>query len=159
MTTRTATHATFVIERSFKAPPARVFAAFSDEAQKGTWFVGPPEWVLTDREFDFSEGGREAHRVGPPGGDVHSFDARYIDIVPDERIVFSYQMHINQRRISVSLTTIELAPDGAGTKLTFTEQGVFLDGYDDVGRREEGTALLLNQLDAFVHGTEAGSRA
>jgi uncharacterized protein YndB with AHSA1/START domain len=64
---------------------------------------------------------------------VHSFNARYQDIVPNERIIYSYDMNLDEKRISVSLATIEFEPAGSGTKLTITEQGAFLDGYDDAG--------------------------
>jgi len=43
--------------------------------------------------------------------------------VPGERIIFSYDMRLNERRISVSLTTVEIRPVGARTRLVFTEQG------------------------------------
>ncbi|MBV8652023.1 MAG: SRPBCC domain-containing protein, partial [Alphaproteobacteria bacterium] len=72
------------------------------------------------------------------------------DIVPDERIIYSYDMHLDDKRISVSLATIELKPAGAGTRLVFTEQGVFLDGYDDAGSRERGTQGLLDKLGAWL---------
>jgi uncharacterized protein YndB with AHSA1/START domain len=59
-------------------------------------------------------------------------------------------MHIADKRISVSLATVELTPKDGGTRLTFTEQGAFLDGYDDAGSRERGTGLLLDQLGAAL---------
>ncbi len=59
MPARSARHATFVIEQSFDAPPARVFKAFSDPAEKARWFEGPPDWIEAKQEFDFRGGGRE----------------------------------------------------------------------------------------------------
>jgi len=56
---------------------------------------------------------------------VHSFDAYYRDIVPNERIIYSYDMHFDDRRISISLATIEFKPSGSGTLLKITEQGRF----------------------------------
>jgi hypothetical protein len=50
----------------------------------------------------------------------------------------------------VSLATIELKPGGKGTKLIFTEQGAFLDGYDNAGSQERGTRGLLGALDASL---------
>src|SRR4051812_37763446 len=143
MTERSVTHATFVIERTYDFPPSRVFAAFADPAVKARWFAGPPEGGPDGQEMDFPFGGREISRGGPPGGPVHAFEARYYDIVPDQRIIFGYDMHLNETRISVSLATVELEPAGTGTKLTFTEQGAFLDGFDDAGGREHGTRELL----------------
>ena len=81
---------------------------------------------------------------------VTTFDAHYHDIVPDERIVYSYTMHVNGNKISVSLATIEFQKAGAGTLLVLTEQGAFLDGYDDAGSREHGTGYLLDALGASL---------
>ncbi len=150
MTQRSVTHATFCIERTFDAAPPRVFAAFATLEAKSQWFTGAPGWISVDREFDFRIGGREVSKVGPPGGPLHIFEARYWDIVPDERVVFSYDMHIGEARISVSLTTIELKSAGAGTRLTFTEQGAFLDGFDDPKQREDGTRQLLDALETSL---------
>src|SRR4051794_32800803 len=150
MTERSVTHTTFVIERTYAASPARVFAAFADHAIKRQWFAGPPEWGPDEGEMDFRVGGRETSRGGPPGGPVHAFDARYQDIIPNQRIIFSYDMHLNETRISVSLATVALEPAGSGTKLTFTEQGAFLDAFDDPGGRERGTEMLLDALGAAL---------
>lgn len=152
MTQRNVTHATFVIERTFDAAPSRVFNAFADPKEKAKWFGGPPGWDEQEVSMDFRVGGREVNNGGPKGGPVSSFEARYQDIVPNERIVFSYDMHLDDKRISVSLTTIELTPQGSGTHLKFTEQDAFLDGYDDVGSREHGTREhgTRELLDALV---------
>ncbi len=50
----------------------------------------------------------------------------------------------------LSLATVEMKAKGAGTLLVVTEQGAFLDGYDDVGRREHGTGFLLDRLGASL---------
>lgn len=88
---------------------------------------------------------------------MHAFDGCFHDIVPDARIVYSYGMHLGERRISVSLTTIEFRPEGGGTRLVFTEQGVFLDGYDDVAGREEGTRIGLENLDRWLSPQRAAA--
>jgi uncharacterized protein YndB with AHSA1/START domain len=147
MTARSVQHATFVIERVYPASPARVFAAFAEPAAKARWFAGPPDKCKElEREMDFSVGGRERLKARWDSGVVSYFDCRYQDIVPNERIVYAYNMHLDDRRISVSLATVELKPAGNGTKLLFTEQAAFLDGYDDSGSRERGTGSLLDRL-------------
>ena len=143
---RSVTHATFVVERVYDAPPAMVFAAFADQEAKASWFHGPEEWGRDEINLDFRVGGRETSRGGPKGGPVHAYDGLYYDIVENERIVLAYEMHLDGRRISVSLATIELRPSGKGTRLTFTEQGAFLDGFDNVADREHGTGEILDQL-------------
>jgi uncharacterized protein YndB with AHSA1/START domain len=144
---RNVIHATFAIERRYAASPARVFGAFSDPKAKAHWF-GSSEQRLpgSSHEFDFRVGGRERFSAGSSGGPLYSFDAQYRDIVPDQRIVYSYDMLADGTRISVSLATVELQPDGSGTRLLFTEQGAFLDGFDKPAQREEGTRALLDAL-------------
>jgi uncharacterized protein YndB with AHSA1/START domain len=150
MTKRSTTHATFVIEREYAHPPAKVFAAFADAQSKAKWFGGPEDWEQSDHTLDFRVGGKESVSGGPPGGPVHAYNAEYWDIVENERIVSAYEMHLDQARISVSLATMEFKPNGSGTTCVLTEQGVFLDGYDDAGERERGTRELLSQLEAFL---------
>jgi uncharacterized protein YndB with AHSA1/START domain len=155
MTERSVTHTTFVVERTYDASPARVFAAWANPAAKARWFAGPDEWETAAFELDFRVGGREISRGGPKGGPVHTFEGRYYDIVPDERIVYTYDMHLDETRISVSLATVEFKPTGAGTRLIFTEQGAFLDGYDMPAQREQGTADLLDALGAELRRESA----
>jgi len=77
--------------------------------------------------------------------------ALYLDIVPLRRIVYAYNMHVDEKKISVSLATVELEPaqigKKAGTRMRVTEQGAFLDGYDDAGSRERGTGRLMDALE------------
>jgi uncharacterized protein YndB with AHSA1/START domain len=150
MTERFITHASFTIEREFAASPARVFAAWSRPEAKAAWFAGPEEFAGGTREFDFRVGGRETNGGGPEGGPFFFFDARYQDIVPNERIVYTYDMLMDDTRISVSLATVELRPSGSGTRLVYTELGAFLDGHDDPKAREHGTNELLDALGAHL---------
>ena len=150
MTKRSVKHDTFVIERSYSAAPARVFFALSNKEAKSKWFVGPDEWGQERYEMDFRVGGREINSGGPKGGPVHTFQAFYQDIVPDQRIVYSYDMHLDHKRISVSLATIELKPEGTGTKLILTEQGAYLDDFDEPSMRRQGTEDLLDALGASL---------
>jgi uncharacterized protein YndB with AHSA1/START domain len=146
MTARSVVHDTFTLERRFDATPARVFAAFADPAAKALWFVGPPGWEQKEATFDFREGGRETNVGGPVGGPTHSFVATYTDVVDNERIVYTYEMALDGQRISVSVATVELRPEGAGTRLVLTEQGAYLDGLDGPKMRLEGTEQLLDAL-------------
>jgi len=150
--TRSVVRASFTITRNWKHAPARVFGAFANEQAKRKWFGGGGNWELHERSFDFREGGREMLKGRHEDGTVHVFDCVYRDIVAPAsgqagRIIYSYVMHLDGRKISVSQATIEIMPDGAGTKLVLTEYGDFLDGYDDAGSREHGTNFLMDRLD------------
>jgi uncharacterized protein YndB with AHSA1/START domain len=152
MAKRSVVHDTFVIERSYPAAPSRVFFALSDPQAKAKWFAGPEEWGPEKHEMDFRVGGRETSTGGPKDGPQHRFEAVYQDIVPDERIIYSYDMHLDDKRISVSLATMELKPEGTGTKLVLTEQGAYLDDIDDPSQRRRGTEDLLDALGASLTG-------
>jgi hypothetical protein len=55
-------------------------------------------------------------------------------------------MFVGERKLSVSLATIELQVHGKGTRLIMTEQGAYLDGVEDGSEREAGTKGLLEKL-------------
>jgi uncharacterized protein YndB with AHSA1/START domain len=145
-----AQHATFTIERSFDALPSRVFHAWTDQAAKARWFSAPVDWKDAIREQDFRVGGHDPLKGAWPDGHITDFNSEYRDIVPNERIVYVYDMHVDGAKISVSLATLEFKPVGQGTKLIVTEQGAFLDGYNDAGSRERGTRAMIEALEASL---------
>jgi uncharacterized protein YndB with AHSA1/START domain len=152
MTERSVNHATFVIERTYPAHPAKVFAAWTDAAAKEVW-MDDPDFASdgsSNAEMDFRVGGHERFGGLTPEGPSYSYDAMYYDIVPDHRIVYSYEMYLSGERMSVSIATVEIVPEGSGTKLTYTEQGAFLDGIDKPEAREEGTAWMLDNLGKYL---------
>jgi len=135
----------FTIERVFDTPVEKVWAAFADMTEKQKWFHGPdgPE---DEHTMDFQVGGREYSKGTFHNGVVSEFDALYYDIVPNERIVYTYEMHLDGKRISVSLTTMEFAGEDGKTKFVMHEDGAFLDDFDKPELREQGTRELLDAL-------------
>lgn len=147
MTERSVTHTTFTIERSYPAEPSRVFAAFADPEAKARWTGSPQVQETGDpKEFDFRVGGRERFGCKVPDGPTYRYDALYYDIVPGQRIVYCYEMYAGDARISVSVATVELVKDAAGTTLTYAEQGAFLDGLDQAEGRKQGTEEQFDGL-------------
>jgi uncharacterized protein YndB with AHSA1/START domain len=153
---RSTQHATFVLERTYDTSPARVFSAWSDPAAKARWFGGGDD-EAGEYELEFRVGGRELNRGVAPDGQVYTYEARYQDIVRDERIVYTYDMHLDETRISVSLATVEFKAEGTGTRLVYTEQGAFLDGEDKPEYREQGTGGLLDALGAELQRQPANA--
>lgn len=148
---RSAVHDTFTFDRHYDFAPERVYKAFADPTAKAQWFSGPPESKQEDVSFDFREGGKETVTTIIGDGSRIGFIATYTDIVPKERIVYTYEMTMNGQRISVSIATIELrAATGGGTDLVLTEQGVYLDGLDQPQYRRQGTEQLLAALEGFL---------
>jgi uncharacterized protein YndB with AHSA1/START domain len=100
--------------------------------------------------MDVRLGGTERLRGRWEGGVVSTFEATYHDVIPNERLVYSYVMHLNDKKISVSLATLQLRAERGKTTLKVSEQGAFLDGYHDGGSREQGTGHLLDALGASL---------
>jgi uncharacterized protein YndB with AHSA1/START domain len=161
MTAHSVIHDTFTITRSYPAAPSRVFAAFASAEAKNIWGdtgdLEPADGEAGLAGFDFRTGGRE--RFGfKMGGSTYRYDARYYDIVPDQRIIYAYEMYAGDARISVSVTTIEFTMSGDGTALTYTEQGTYLDGMDGPqapSLRMEGTTEMLDNLTGYLASSPA----
>jgi uncharacterized protein YndB with AHSA1/START domain len=152
MTVRTVAHDTFVVERIYDIPIARVFEAWADPILKARWFAGSADALGVDYELDFRVGGVEMNRGGPPGGPVYRYQSEFREIVPEQRIVYTYEMYADDVLISVSVATVQFRSQAASTHLVITEQGAFLDGRDTVAQRQEGTQSLLDSLAATLHG-------
>lgn len=147
---RSEIHATFVIERSYPVPVSAVWHALSDNDARDQWFGGGAEFDVHEKSHDFRVGGHGVEDGQWLDGPTSRFVSTYSDIVDQERMVFTYDMWVDDRHISTSLTTIAVEPDSDGTRLTYTEQGVHLDGLDTVEGREEGTRGLLDNLGTFL---------
>ncbi|MDB5507173.1 MAG: hypothetical protein JWR75_1811 [Devosia sp.] len=151
MTERSIAHGSFTIERTYPVKPEKVWLAWSELEQKQKWF-GSPAVGNAKHTLDFQVGGKEHSEGSFPDGTLYTFDVIYQDIIDGQRIVYSYDMTINGHRISVSLATIEIAARGAGTHLTVTEHGAYLDGLDNSAQRRDGTEQLMDAL-----GTSLGA--
>jgi uncharacterized protein YndB with AHSA1/START domain len=143
MTGRCVVHSTFSLERTYDTPVGRVFAAWADPAAKARWFspTGP-------HELDFRVGGREVNRGRNPDGQVLTFESRYHDIVAGQRIAYTSTLSVGEDVVTVSLTTVELTPEGGRTRLVLTEHGAFLDGHEQPAWRKQGTGDWLDALGA-----------
>ena len=150
------THDRFTIERRYDCTPAQTFSAFAEPELRRQWFANPGNWANAEWELDFRVGGGERSAGGHPDARYNEFNSRFHDIVENERIVFSYDLLHDHRLMSVSLTTIELFPDGDGTRLLFTEQGAFFDDPDAAAARHHGTGELLSRLGRFLAGEPVG---
>jgi uncharacterized protein YndB with AHSA1/START domain len=156
MTKRTVIHDTFSIARTYPASLSRVFGAFTSQEAKNIWGdtgdLESPDADGTQTEFDFRIGGRE--RFGfKYQGTTYRYDALYYDILPGQRIIYSYEMYADGTRVSVSVATIEFAGTGDGSALTWTEQGAYLDGIEGLAaaqQRSGGVAEMLDGLEKYL---------
>jgi uncharacterized protein YndB with AHSA1/START domain len=141
MTDHTVTHATFSLERTYPVGPAQVFSAWADPEIKVRWFASNPE----DYELDFRPGGIERNSATLEGKRI-TWESLYREIVTDERIVYTSVLSEQDTVATVSLTTVELVPEGERTRLVLVEAGAYLDGREQPAWREEGTSHWLDAL-------------
>jgi len=146
-------HGSFTLTLDLGVPPDRVFAAFAEPALRKRWFRVPSEPGASHYELDFRVGGQEMARgaFAPAGVREHiEYRSQFLDIVADQRIVFSYELTLDGRPRWASLVTAELFPDDRGTHLSRTEQYAFLaytgDGSQDVAHLKGSARLQLNGL-------------
>ena len=157
MTQHSILHTSFVIDRQFRAPPARVFAAWADPEIKRRWSDCHAELPNGEYSLDFRPGGIEVHRVVYPNGVVQRIEKRYFDIVPNARIIFGYDIQLDTRRLSVSLVTVQFEPSRAGTRMLMTEYIAYLDGHEDLEARIRGTNEGLDRLNRELQSSSSTS--
>jgi uncharacterized protein YndB with AHSA1/START domain/DNA-binding transcriptional ArsR family regulator len=150
MAERSIAHGSFTVKRNYPHPVAKVFHAWADPAIKRQWYGGDQQ-DDTRRVFDFQTGGRETSAGVAPTGEQYSFEIRYYDIIDGERIVYTYDVHIDGNLQSVSLATVSFVPSASGTELVMTEHGAFLDGSEAPEDRIGGTEFVLDRLSEYLN--------
>jgi uncharacterized protein YndB with AHSA1/START domain len=143
-------HSTFVVERTYPQPPARVFASFAEAGRKRRWYA-EGDHEIQEYDLDFRVGGGEHFRYRfkeghPIGGSEINNESTYQDMVPEQRIVFTQKMSLNGKPVSVAVITLEFLASDTGTELVLTNQGTFIGWPDGSKMVEFGWKSLLDRL-------------
>ena len=134
------------LERHLDAPVARVFKAWTDGEALKRWF-GPSDAVVVGiAEVDLKVGGRYRIVMQEPGGEAHRVGGVYREIVPNERLVFTWAWESTPER--QSLVTVTLTPAGRGTDLKLTHAPFFDEAVRD--RHVHGWTGSLERLARHV---------
>jgi uncharacterized protein YndB with AHSA1/START domain len=138
-------HDTLVLERTYPAAPARVFAAWREPEARLRWAV-PKGQALAFDATDFRIGGRDLARCGDPGDLRYRLETLYEAIEPDRRLVLTERCRDGDTLLSVALITVEIAPHGSGARLTLTNQIVALEGGGMIEGSRHGWSAALDNL-------------
>jgi uncharacterized protein YndB with AHSA1/START domain len=142
MATQTATKPSLTIKRHLNAPPAKVFAAWIDPEKVKLW-MGPGEMKAAHVESDPRSGGRYRWVMRAPSGEEHDVSGVYREVVPNEKLVFTWAWKTTPER--ESLVTVLLKPDGDGTLLTLTHEQFFDEDARD--RHQSGWNGAMDKME------------
>ncbi len=146
MTAQELKHATLVFERICAANTARVFAALADPVERAGWGTPSETAALIYDATDFRVGGRDVFRCGAKDNPQYRGVTTYYDIVSERRIVSSETVEVQGRTVLISMSTMTLEPDGAGTKVKLTAQVTSLDGDNMIEGAKFGNNAALDNL-------------
>src|SRR5262249_26974154 len=110
------------IRRHIKAPPARLYAAWTEPSQLMQWF-GAVGATVDRAEIDLRVGSRYRIVYHMPDGEESSVGGVYREVVPNRKLVFTWAWRSTPER--ESLVTVTFEPEGAGTLLTLLHEQFF----------------------------------
>ena len=139
-----------VVTRMFDAPPHLVFKAWSQPDLFRRWWV--PKSVtgvsLVSCDMDVRTGGKYRLEFGAGGSDTMAFYGKYLDVVPNERIVWT-----NDEGEEGAVTTVTFADEGGKTFLTFHEIYPSKEALDEaMTGSAAGLPEQMEQLDELLSG-------
>jgi uncharacterized protein YndB with AHSA1/START domain len=142
MAVQTATKPSLTLKRRIKAPPAKVFAAWTDPEKVKGW-MGPGEVKVLKVECEPRVGGRYRWLMQSPAGEEHDVSGIYREFVPNQKLVFTWAWKTMPER--ESLVTVEIRPDGDGSLLTLTHEQFFDEEARD--RHQSGWTSALDKME------------
>lgn len=142
--------AEMVIHRKFKAPVERLYNAWADPAKMVEWFAPNERWLKPKLEIETVVGGKHNITMRHSDGSDVNFFGKYVEIVPNKRIAFTWIFQEDPEGPVESLVTIDFAPSGEGSELTLTHSK--LRDQKTSADVNEGWTGILEMLDRDLSG-------
>ncbi len=133
------------VKRRLKASPAKVFAAWTEPEKIVKWF-GPDAGPVHEASTDVRVGGRYAVSFSTEDGERHHVSGTYREVVPNEKLVFTWAWRTMPER--ESLVTVLIKPDGSGSLLTLIHEQFFDEPARD--RHRQGWSGCLDKLERYL---------
>lgn len=138
------------LTKEFDTPVEKVFAAWSDQQAQLAWSDPGEGWSMSFDAFRFAVGESDLCRFGPDGGAEYLNENRYLVIEPGKRIIYSTWLMTEGRVGFVGTVAVTFEANGDGTRMRLIEQGLYLDGLDDVAGHRSGWESMLEALNKFL---------
>src|ERR1700722_14362786 len=135
------TKPSLTLKRHLKAPPAKVFAAWTDPEKVKHW-MGSGDSKALRVETDPRSGGRFRWVMLAPNGEEHDVGGVYREVIANEKLVFTWAWKSTPER--QSLVTVLIKPDGDGSLLTLTHEQFFDEDARD--RHQGGWNSALDKM-------------
>jgi uncharacterized protein YndB with AHSA1/START domain len=114
---------TVKIHRVIKAPPERVYKAFTDPAAMAKW-IAPNGFTCTVHHMDVRVGGTfKMSFANFATGHSHSFGGEYLELKPNEKLRYTDQFD-DPNLPGVLTVTVLLKAVSCGTELNVTQDGI-----------------------------------
>jgi len=120
------------LERSFAAPPERVFEAWTSPEVLRRWWAAQPDWTSPEAEVDLRVGGRYRLAMRNAEGETHAVTGVYIQIDPPSRLAYTWAWE--ELDHPDSQVTVEFRGEGEGTTVVITHAGL----PDEAEREQHG---------------------
>lgn len=115
-----ATKPSLTLKRQLKAPPEKVYQAWTQPEQMIRWWGVTPHPKTPIAETDLRVGGRFKVQFWAPNGEHNSVGGVYREVVPNRKLSFTWAWQSTPER--ESLVTIDIAPANDGSMLTLTHE-------------------------------------
>jgi len=138
-TKRTVSEREFVVERTLRASPEKIFGAYTDPTLVERWWA-PPGCSLRVERMDVRPGGTYRYVQRTPAGQNLVFVGSYVEVTPPTRLVYTFEIEGQGNPVT---STVDLQREGKSTRVTLTNLCV----------SKEVREMMAN------YGAEAGARA
>ena len=140
------------LTKEYDQPVADVFSAWSSEDAQRTWGDQGESWEMSFEQFRFAVGETDVCRFGPKGGPQYINVNRYLQIEPDQRIVYATSLMRADRLTFAGTVVITFEATKDGTRMRLIEQGLYFDGQDDVAGHRSGWEGMLGAIGKYLRG-------
>jgi uncharacterized protein YndB with AHSA1/START domain len=139
------------LERTYDATPQDVFNAWTNPEVLRRWWAVDPAGRTPVADVDLRVGGRYRLSMEDPNGTRHTVGGEYQEVVPPERLVYSWQWELDSGEPGhVSTVTVEFRADGERTNLILEHTG--LVSTESREQHEHGWNACLDILGSRVFG-------